>query len=582
MKKIIFFFLLSASYGAFSQVSTCFNDDFSDMSEFQSQSVLQNSNAISYGDVIFSEIMAKPGSGAPEYVEFYHAGSQSFQLKDFLYYYGDKSYKLPEGQIDPGDYFVLCKTTVTNSFPEGIKVFGVTSFPTIADGGKLLQFATADEELISWFEYADSMYGDADKKSSGGYSLECLDLLNKSNTAQNWTASDIAGGTPGKSNSVQKANPDKEIPTVKGLENSGEKTIRITFSKPMDRETLLNRDSYSIDNPDFQILNIQTDYPKGMYVDLELNDYPESGTMIRLDMSGVRDLSSYCLEEDRYQMLGEGHQALANELVINEILFNPPTGGNEYVEIYNRSDKAFDLRFLSITSRKPSDGSFNKAWPLSSMPLLIEPGEYWVVTKSMDLVCEYFNCLEGVLFSEPGGMPSLANTSGCAVLLNNKTGEIVDEFSYNEKMHASGISNKKGVSLERIDFNKPSGDGANWHSAAATAGYGTPGYKNSQYLTTDVNNPEHFQEPISIAYPSNESGSYTIYYKLEAPGYRCNIYVFDSMGRKVSQISNNQLLGIEGDFLWNGKGNSGIYIVFVEIYGSDGKVNKFRKPVVVR
>jgi hypothetical protein len=166
-----------------------------------------NDNTLSEGDVIFSEIMANPEGSNPEYVELYNASDKSFNLKNCLYYYGDKPYKLPEGIINPGDCFVLTKTTAIDRFPTGVKVFGVTSFPVMANTGKLLMFSTDKEELISWFEYSDKMVGSNDKKSSG-WSLECIDFQNKSNTALNWIASDQAGGTPGRVNSVNKSNPD--------------------------------------------------------------------------------------------------------------------------------------------------------------------------------------------------------------------------------------------------------------------------------------------------------------------------------------------------------------------------------------
>jgi hypothetical protein len=538
-----------------------------------------------YGDIIFSEIMAKPGSESVEYVELYNASNKTVQLSDLLYYYADKPYQLPTGRIMPGDYFVLCKPSSIDFFSEDIKVFGVTSFPVIADAGKLLQFGTATGSLISWFEYDDTMYEDSDKKSNGGYSLECMDISNKSNRTQNWIASTTAGGTPGKTNSSRTNNPDIEIPVVKGIEILANSLFRITFSKPMDRNSLLNMNSYSLSVPSYSILSLEADYPKGTYVDLKLNNHPDSGTMVRITLSEIRDLSGYALEEE-FIVLGEGHQAAARELVINEILFNPPSDGNEYVEIYNRSDKAFDLRFLSLTSRKPSDGSFNKAWPLSSLHQTIEPGEYIVITQSRGLVCEFFECRGESLFIEPGGMPSLANTSGCAVLLNNRTGEVVDEFAYDEKMHAPGISNKKGVALERIDTDRPSDDPDNWHSASEESGYGTPGYINSQHTNTDSDTgmPTNLQGTINVVYPSSESDSYIIYYRLDMPGYRCNAYIFDSLGRKIKQIANNQLLGTEGQLVWDGRGTSGsgICIVYLEVYNSEGKLMKFRKPVVVK
>jgi hypothetical protein len=270
------------------------------------------------------------------------------------------------------------------------------------------------------------------------------------------------------------------------------------------------------------------------------------------------------------------------DIVINEILFNPPAGGVEYVEIYNNSDKTFDLQFLSFTSRRPSDGAFNRLYPLADKTTLFYPSEYLVITKSKDLVCQFFNCRPESIFAELSGMPSLANTSGCAVLLNNKTNDVIDEFAYNEKMHTAGISNKKGISLERSDFNRPTDDAGNWHSASAGSGFGTPGYQNSQQTS------QNGIEDISIIYPEFNTDNYFIHYRLDEPGYRCRAFVYDAIGRQVNIIANNELLGTEGKLLWNGKGSSnqalvaGIYIIYVEVYSMDGNVKKFRKPVVVK
>jgi hypothetical protein len=575
-----------ACYFTSTRAKAFYFDDFivrelRDDEQGTNQGTNPNLNTLSEGDVIFSEIMANPGGDNPEYIELYNASDKTFNLNSCLYFYGDKSYKLPEGIINPHEFFVLSKTTTVNTFPEGTNVFGVTSFPTLANSGKLLMFTTDEEELVSWFEYADNMYRDNAKKN-GGWSLESIDLSNKSNTASNWMVSATEGGTPGRDNSVKTANPDTEVPLITATQILEDNGLRLTFSKPMNRQTLTEVNSYTLSDSKYVVTGSQTNYPQGTEVSLQFSSFPPQGELIVLELDGVRDLSGLALA-DKQVLIGSGHEAAQGDIVINEILFNPPTGGNEYVEIYNKSAKAFDLRFLSITSRKPSDGSLNKAYPLSDIPLLLNPGEYLVITKNRDLVCNFFTCRPESFFVELSVMPSLANTSGCAVLTNNRDNEIVDEFAYNEKMHAEGVSNKKGISLERSDFNRPSDDPDNWHSASAGSGFGTPGYQNSQFTT-----PTGIEEGISVIYPGITSDNYIIHYQLDSPGYRAKAYVYDSTGKMVTTLANNELLGTEGSLDWNGKGNSGqklssgVYIIYLEVYDMKGMVKKFRKPAVVK
>jgi hypothetical protein len=534
------------------------------------------------GDILFSEIMANPASGNPEYVELYNTTSKTFQLKDCLYFYGDKSYTLPDKTIAPHSYFVLCKTTVTDWFDSNIQVFGVTSFPTLANTGKLLMFGNTAGELISWFEYSDKMYQDNDKKN-GGWSLECIDLSNFSNTSLNWSAAvDVLGGTPGKENSVKANNPDLVSPKILSYATTGNQGLIVTFSKPMNRTTLSDKNSYTINNSTYQINNLQTNYPQGTELTILFNQLPPQGSFFEIELTGVKDLSENTLEDDLL-LIGNGFQSNPNDIIINELLFNAPTGGNEYVEIYNRSSKVIDLRYLSITSRKPSDGSFNKLYPLTTLPLFLHPKEYLIITKNHDLVCEFFNCQEEAFFVELPVMPSIANASGCVVILNNQTNEIVDEFAYNEKMHSSEITNKKGVSLERISFEKPASDNNNWQSATAQSGYGTPGYINSQHVADDTG----IGNNVYVEYPVIGIDGYKIKYQLNKAGYKCRIYVYDASGRMINTLLNNELLASEGEIYWNGKGSrnqklvAGIYILYIELYDTNGNVQKIKLPTVV-
>jgi hypothetical protein len=427
------------------------------------------------------------------------------------------------------------------------------------------------------------MYGDNEKKE-GGWSLECIDFSNRSNTADNWSASvDPSGGTPGKANSIQDDHPDLIAPEILSYSQGEDNTITVVFSKPMNRQKLLDENAFRISDDAYRIVDLQTNYPYGAELIIELNDFPPQGNFIEIELDGLTDLSGHILSENNVLLVGQAFEAEPNDIVINELLFNPPSGGNEYVEIYNRSDKRIDLRSISVTSRKPSDGSFNKLYPLSELPLFLNPAEYLVITENRELVCEFFNCLETSVFVELPVMPSIANTSGCVVIYNNHTETILDEFAYNENMHSKEIKNKKGVALERVNYERSSAETGNWLSATEQSGYGTPGYVNSQYMPGTK-----LETDIRIEYPTIGIDAYHIRYRLDKTGYKCKIYIYDALGRMIDNLLDNKLLGIEGEIPWNGKSQtnrkltSGIYILYVELYDSSGDVRKIKLPLVVK
>ena len=88
--------------------------------------------------------------------------------------------------------------------------------------------------------------------------------------------------------------------------------------------------------------------------------------------------------------------------------------------------------------------------------------------------------------------------------MNQSQNQIIDAFAYYEDMHFSLLETTDGVSLERLNPNAKTQNSNNWHSAASTAGFGTPTYKNSQELITqsigEINiNPKSFT-PNSLPY----------------------------------------------------------------------------------
>ena len=170
----------------------------------------------------------------------------------------------------------------------------------------------------------------------------------------------------------------------------------------------------------------------------------------------------------------------------------------------------------------------------------------------------------------------------------NFQGNVVDEVKYKDDWHFKLIDNDEGVSLERIDPAGPSQNETNWHSAASTAGYGTPTYKNSQYKLLNGINATIGVTP-KIFSPDNDGRDdiATIQYEVTEHGYVANITIFDAAGRPIRSLVRNGTLGLKGYWNWDGlddKGNKlpvGTYIIFTEIFNLQGKKDRFKSTVVL-
>ncbi|MDR2627903.1 MAG: lamin tail domain-containing protein, partial [Dysgonamonadaceae bacterium] len=281
-----------------------------------------------------------------------------------------------------------------------------------------------------------------------------------------------------------------------------------------------------------------------------------------------------------------GLPAEPGDLVINEILYDPVAESDEYVELYNRSDKQIDLSYLNIAKRN-SDGTLQEGKALASGSTILYPGEYLLITGTKDKVCDFYTCYSDIIYCELGSMISLANNGSTIAIFNHWNNTVIDELTYSSNMHTAGLSNAKGISLERIDPDEPTNASSNWSSASGTSGspgYGTPGYQNSQYKITKENENA---TGIRIIEPDYSEGNdfFSILYQLSGTDNRCNLKIFDSSGRLVENMLNNSFLGNTGTLKWNPPSHlrPGIYILFMEVYRpSTGEVEKYKVPVILR
>ena len=305
-----------------------------------------------------------------------------------------------------------------------------------------------------------------------------------------------------------------------------------------------------------------------------------AGSTLSLEISNIEDLSSNILYDTIEIIVPD--TAIVGEVVINEILFDPFTGGSDYVELYNNSTKNLDLYNYMVASY--DDGVDNHK--NISVNYILSPGEYVLLTEDSAATASEYNFRNSAVFIEMD-LPSYDNDSSTVYVLNPDS-LILDEFSYDEDMHFELINDPEGVSLERIDQNTETNNAFNWHSASEAAGWGTPGLENSQNYTAGSSGM-FFVVETPVFSPDNDGyedvGIFT--YSMESAGNVANLFIYDHNGRIVKQLLNNELLGSEGTVSWDGvintgeKGRAGIYIVYFEVFDLEGNVSAEKKTITL-
>jgi hypothetical protein len=223
---------------------------------------------------------------------------------------------------------------------------------------------------------------------------------------------------------------------------------------------------------------------------------------------------------------------------------------------------------------------------LSTESVLLFPGDFLLITEDPTAVMKRYISTNPGSFLTINTLPSFPDDKGNVIILNAQ-GKILDEVSYSDKWHFALISNTEGVSLERIDYNAPSVQ-SNFHSAASSIGYGTPGYKNSQ-SRIDLQVQGEITVSPEVFSPDNDGMDdfAIVSYNFPSPGYVTNITIFDASGRPVRYLQKNALSGIKGSYNWDGLGEKkqklaqGIYVIYTEIFNTAGKKKSFKNTVVL-
>ncbi|RYY85625.1 MAG: hypothetical protein EOO15_16530 [Chitinophagaceae bacterium] len=538
-------------------------------------------------DVLISELLPdpEPARALPpfEFVELRNRCLYPVYLKDWrLATENTQSAALPAYWLPPDSTVILTNVANAAAFASFGAVLGVASFPALDNDGALLRIQSGSGKTIHAVAYARSWYGDA-VKDDGGWTLEMIDAANPCAGPENWRASTHPnGGTPGRTNSIAAPNPDAQAPRLLRSYALDSVTVIAEFSEPLDSLGAASAHYELRSGP--AILSAHPIRPLFATVELRLGAALAAGGVYTLFADGVRDCCGTAIGVHNTVPAGRPAEATPGAVVINEILYQPKTGGAEYIELYSMNT-IVNLSQLYIATRNNS-GGLNAPKRLSVLPLQLYPEGYVVITSDAeDIGHRYFVAHPDALL-QLAGMPSLADDGAALVLLNDR-GDVLDEVRYDPGWQFALIDDPHGVALERIDAAGPSGKAANWHSASGSAGYGTPTARNSQYRN-DGGEQELSVSPAVFS-PDNDGFDdiAVISFSLPEPGYVANVTIFDALGRPVRNLVHNDLLGRSGRWTWDGLDDqrrspgAGTYVLFAELFNLEGKRKVYKRAITI-
>jgi hypothetical protein len=538
-------------------------------------------------EVALREILPDPdppvSNPLPEFIELQNSSPYPVQLDQWRLSAGAGQVVLPPFWLEPDSLLILCRKDRISMFTGSVRVLGVDDFPVLGNDSDTLALYNNAGSVMHAVAYDKDWFAGSGKEK-GGWSLEMATTAFPCGGRDAWKPSVAASGsTPGLPNSSTDAGTDNTAPELSGIILHDSLTASLYFSKTLDSAKAADPALYKLSPASPAIASLTAVPPLFNTVLLRLAT-PLPGTAVcTLQVDGVTDCSGTRMDARNSAVFALPAAAGSGDILFSELLFDAQSPAPEFVEIYNHGARAVNLQELFITAPDRDTARI----PLSRTQRLLLPRQYMALTRDPGALCRYYTCKAWENLAQLSALPALPNEGG-ALALYNAAGVLLDLVHYSPDMQSPLVGNAKGVSLERLSFQQPAQDKGNWHPAAVTAGYATPGSANSQQLNLQELPGEVTVQP-SVFSPDNDGMDdvAVIACRLPQAGFVGNITIFDAVGRPVRRLLQSGQLGIQGNVIWDGLGENkerlaaGIYIIFTEVFDLQGRVKRWKLPVVV-
>jgi hypothetical protein len=549
--------------------------------DFKKEIILNIQVKPDFNDLIITEIMANPNEDQElpnrQYVEIYNPTDQLLSLVDVNFMDERDTASLGLNYIAAGEYLLLAPSSAVEDLSPYARVIGLSPWPNLNNRGDDLQVIT-DETIINQAFYRDSWYKENFKYDEGGWSLEMIDVRNPCLGISNWRAS-IAEvqGTPGAENSVSEENIDQTGPELEKAFAPNSTEVIAYFNEVIDIKEI-RRNQFSI-SPSTQIESVEMIDLSS--VKLILADELKVKVRYNLNASNLTDCVGNLIISDADQVnFALAEPAEQGDVVLNEVLYDQKSGGADFIELLNISDKYINLSGWII------EGNSQKNVILENENVIIAPGQHLALTSNKASTIKDYPTSHNEENIVEVNLPTLPNGEG--VVRIQSSNELLEEyFEYSDDLHLPFLRTVDGVSLERIHPEAPISEADSWNSAASAVGYATPGKSNSQLTNENISFGNIEANPKTFSHNQPGRNFTLINYELEDAGTKATVKIFDMKGTIVNTLANNETLSNTGFFRWDGvdfngrKVRTGYYIIYFELFTAEGNKRVVKERVAV-
>jgi hypothetical protein len=433
--------------------------------------------------VVINEVMSAPSGGEPEWIEIFNTSTMSINLKNWKI----------SNRISSSKYMI--SPTSVSLPPEGFAVItkdslGLRAFHPSIPGLLLMNNSLPnalfrnDSDAVTLYDsrdfVIDSLYYRSSWGGGGGKSLERISPTDLSTEQSNWgTSLDPSGSSPGRINTLTKKEYDLAVACISASPSFPTTNSVVTVTVKVLNLGLQPASGYSVDF--FEDTNGDSlGQPGELFSRITATPTLQAGDSALFSAQAP----SSTLGDHRYLVTIEyrlDEETLNNKrgiivavglpprsVVINEILYAPSGGEPEWIEIFNTTTAAVNLRDWKLSNRMSS-----AKYALTDSDAVLSARRLAVVTRDSAAFRSFHPSIPGLLLIDPGLPTSLFRNDSDAVVLYDARGSIIDSLYYRSSWGGGG-----GKSLERVSPTDPSAEQSNWGTTLDPSG-GSPGRVNT-------------------------------------------------------------------------------------------------------